>query len=396
MDADDVFLYIVAGAAEAARKDFRSASPLLQQALNKLTALQLANKRQPQSTLEEVLNDFERPIIEWWPGKLPGVVHEGEVSPSWTILYQRMPDETWVEEFLERRGAYRRLGKSLQEFQADIDQSAILTVQDICRNDPQIGAEVYRTVRRFLIKHPVTTAFDLHLELGNLPLIPMKIIHSFYESPERFERYSRHEERYWECPYCHGILNWIENGKFPRCARHSVCGKLYPDYQGRKPVEEKPGLLRLKWGVHRRVCVPGIPELELYDELEELRKRYPALLTIELWPGVDAYDIQLQFAGRQKTVWAVDMKDYADPVDLYHKIHEADYPCSGRLRWDQAFYVIPQYRISWNPHYITQFKRAAPLGQRYLPLGIEIVSRDQFLRRVRRKLSELEQNLQIV
>ncbi len=390
MDIDDVFLYVVAGAVEGARKDFRSSSPLLQQALNKLAALQLENQRQPQPTLEDVLNDFERPIKEWWPGKLPSVIREGEISPHWTILYQRMPDETWVEEFLEKRGASRRFGTSLQEFQADIDQSAILTVQDLCRNNPQIGEDVYRTVRRFLIRYPVTTAFHLHQELGSLPLIPQKTIYSFYESPSRFDRYSRYEGKYWECPYCHGVLNWIENGKLPRCARHSVCSKLSVDYQGRKPIEEKPGLLRLKWGVHRRICIPGIPELELYQELEALQKSHPGLLTLELWPGVDVFDVLIQFADRQKTMWAVDMKDYADPVALYHKIHEADYPRFGRFQWNLAFYVIPQYRISWNPRYITQFKRSAPGGQRYLPTGIEIVSRDQLLRRVRQKLSTLK------
>ena len=38
MDADEVFLYLVAGAVEGAQKGFRSPFPLFQQALNKLTA----------------------------------------------------------------------------------------------------------------------------------------------------------------------------------------------------------------------------------------------------------------------------------------------------------------------------------------------------------------------
>src|SRR5436190_1130201 len=313
MDADEVFLYLVAGVVEGAQKGFRSPSPLFQQALNKLTALQLTEGKILPPTFHDVLDELEKPLGEWWPGSLPSFVQQEEIRPTWSILYERTPDDHWVEEFLERRGVRLGIEQSLQEFQADIDQSAIKDVQDICRNDPQKLTIVYSTIRRFLIEHPVTTLFELQQTLGNFPLIPMKLVNSFYEAPERFERYAKYKGRYWLCPYCHGILNWGENGRIPRCARHSVCGKLSPDYRNTKPLDEMPGLIRLKWGLHRRVCIPGLPEVELYDWCEKQRAVHPGLLvSVILWPGVDRYDLQLCFCDGE--VWAVDVKDYADPI----------------------------------------------------------------------------------
>ncbi len=393
MDADEVFLYLVAGAVEGAQKGFRSPSPLFQQALNKLTALQLIAGKTLPLTFNDVLDELEKPIGIWWPGPLPSFVKQEEIRPTWSILYERTPDDHWVEEFLERRGVRLRIGQPLQEFQADIDQSAIKDVQDICRKDPQALASVYSAIRRFLIEYPVTTLFELQQALGNFPQIPMKLINSFYEAPERFERYARYEGRYWLCSYCHGILNWGENGRTPRCARHSVCGKLFPDYRDRKPLVERHGLIRLKWGLHRRVCIPGIPEIELYEYAEQLHRAHPALLvSVILWPGVDRYDLQLRFA--DGAVWAVDVKDYADPIGLYRKLHEhedsADIFDLGPLKWTQGFYVVPQYRLDWDRTYIDQFKRAAPQGQKPLPPRIQIVGQKRFQERVQEKLRELK------
>ncbi len=393
MDADEVFLYLVAGVVEGAQKGFRSPSPLFQQALNKLTALQLTEGKTLPPTFSDVLDELEKPLGEWWPGIPPSFVQQEEIRPTWSILYERTPDDHWVEEFLERRGVRLGLEQSLQEFQADIDQSAIKDVQDICRNDPQKLAIVYATIRRFLIEHPVTTLFELQQTLGNFPLIPMKLVNSFYEAPERFERYAKHKGRYWLCPYCRGILNWGENGRIPRCARHSVCGKLSPDYRNKKPLAEKPGLIRLKWGLHRRVCIPGIPEVELYDWCEKQRVVHPCLLVaVILWPGVDRYDLQLCFCDGE--VWAVDVKDYADPIALYRKLHEHEHSADifdlGTLKWTQGFYVVPQYRLDWDHTYIDQFKRAAPKGQKPLPPNIQIVGQKRFQERVQEKLRGLK------
>jgi REase associating with pPIWI_RE len=393
MDPDDVFLYLVAGVTEAFYTGSRSQSALLRQALNKFTALQMVNRIQPHSSLSAILEDLEEPIMDWWPGQLPNVIQTGEVGAAWSVFFDGSPDE-WVEDFLAQKGVQRRFWQSLQELQADIDQSAIKVVQKICRDTPQVLSSIYCTIRRFLIEHPVTTIFELQQALGNFPEIPTRIINSFYEAPDRFERYSRQQGYYWLCPYCHGILNWAENGKIPRCARHSVCGRLHPRYEKRTRLDEKPGLVRLKWGLHRRVCIPGIPEIELYEWVRDQQKCHPPLVTaVDLWPGADQYDLRICFV--DDDIWGIDVKDYADPVDLYRKIrkpgktNEVYFYNQGELKWSQAFFVVPQYRLDWNPHYIEFFKRAEPSRQHALPPNIQIKSIKQFRQTMQQKLARL-------
>src|ERR1700694_2299276 len=100
MDADEVFLYLVAGVVEDAQKGVRTLSPLFQQALNKLTALQLAQGKALPQTLNDVLDELEKPIGVWWPGVLPSFVKQEEIRPTWSILYERTPNDQWVDEFL--------------------------------------------------------------------------------------------------------------------------------------------------------------------------------------------------------------------------------------------------------------------------------------------------------
>ena len=154
-----------------------------------------------------------------------------------------------------------------------------------------------------------------------------------------------------------------------------------------------PGLIPLKWGLHRRVCIPGLPEVELYDWCEKQRAVHPGLLvSVILWPGVDRYDLQLCFCDGE--VWAVDVKDYADPIALYRKLHEHEHSADifdlGTLKWTQGFYAIPQYRLNWNHTYTDQFKRAAPKGQKPLPPNIQIVGQKRFQERVQEKLRGLK------
>lgn len=383
---DDVFSYLVGGVAEASKKNFRYPYPLLfQQALNKLSTRQLQYGKEP-FPLRDQLVLFEEPIGTWWPGPLPEDV-ESNLGTSFTLLYDGQP-EAWVWDFLDERGAKFLSPESLQYFQADIDQSAIREVQDTCRKATPQLVDVYVAVRRFLIEHPATTLFEFHQALGRFPQLAMKLINSFYETPDIFERYGKYDGCYWLCPYCRGILNW-KDGRFPQCARHSVCGRLFPDYQGRQPLTERPDLIRLKWGLHRRVCIPGIPEIRLFDWLDNLRTQQRGLDLLQLWPGVDRYDLQLRFADG-KTVWAIDIKDYSEPIELYQKIHEQSLYDLGDLKWTQGFYIIPQYRLRWNPHYLKQFKQAAGKGKRALPANIDIVSEEQFRNRVLRKLQTFQ------
>lgn len=279
--------------------------------------------------------------------------------------------------------------KSLQLFQADIDQSAILEVMNICGKTNPPLTQVYTTVRRFIIENPWTTLSTLQQALGSIPQLPLDLINSFYETPASFSRLAKRHGSYWQCPHCEGILNWIEGEVTPRCARHSVCGKLFPDYQGMVPLAERFDLLRLKWGLHRRVCVPGLAEIKLFRWLEDLKKSKTEIQDIILWPEVDQYDIQVVFQDTPPFVVAIDVKDYDNPIQLANKIREDKRPNFGSLRWDLWMYVVPQYRMQWNARYIRQCKSqfGTSYGKSLLPTNVRIVHEEAFRRFVYKRLA---------
>lgn len=382
--ADDVFPYLVGGIAEASKTHFRYPyPPLFQQALNKLSVLQLLYGKNLPPELKDLLKLFEDPIGTWWPGSLPQEI-EQQMGNNFTLMYDGQP-EGWVWNYLGERGAKSLSPESLQYFQADIDQSAITEVMALCKAANPPLTDVYIAVRQFLIENPWTTLSILQQELGSYPQLPMKLINSFYETPDVFRRLAKRDGSYWLCPHCGGILSWEEHEILPRCARHSVCGKLFPGYQGRQALAERIDLVRLKWGIHRRVCIPGIPELKLFTWLETLKTLGSGLDDVLLWPGVDQYDLQLRF---RDEVWAVDVKDYENPAELFHKVQQDKLSKLGDLDWKKGFYVVPQYRIQWNSRYIQQVRQAGnkQKGKSLLPAGVEIVSEERFHERVRGQL----------
>lgn len=387
INAENVFSYLVGGVAEASKTQFRYPYPsLFRQALNQLSVLQLRHKQALPPEMKELLVMFESPIGDWWPGQPPRTLIE-QFGKESVLLYEGQPEQ-WVWNYLEKRGAKMLSPESLQFFQADIDQSSILEVMDICGKANPPLTQVYTTVRRFLIKHSWTTLSELQQELGSIPQLSMELINSFYETPADFNRLAKRKGSYWRCPHCDGILNWID-GNSPRCARHSVCGKLFPDYQGMQPLSERFDLLRLKWGLHRRVCVPGLAELKLFEWLEDLKKQRTGIRDVVLWPSVDQYDIQISFQDASNTVWAIDVKDYDSSVQLANKIREDKRSNFGSLSWSLWIYVVPQYRLQWNARYIHQCKSALknPQGKSLLPQNVRIMSEEAFRQLVYRKIA---------
>lgn len=350
----------------------------------------------PQANLNTLLKDLEKPICSWWPGPLPPLVQAEAERADWTLLFNNGPDEC-IDELLSEHGLRIHFGKSLQEFQADIDQSAIREIQQICRNNLPALEDTYCQIRRFLVDHPVTTYPELQIALGRILQIPFSLIERFYEPSAHFKSLAMKGGAYWLCPYCGGILNWNEEGTIPLCARHSVCGKLRPGYVRPQRFAEQPQLLRLKWSAHRRICIPGIPEIELYLWLCKMQKRHPdIIIEVRLWPEADRYDLLIRFAHQgQIETWAIDVKDYADPAELLRKIQHQDRPHEiffynqKPIAWQKAFFVVPQYRLDWDAQYLQRLHLIARQRGYALPSNIAFRSMQQFHEIVKRRLAQL-------
>ncbi len=375
--ADFILAYLAAGLVQAADNDFKYPyPPIWQQALNMLTVSQIRYAYPIPTTISQIVEMMETPLAEWWPGPPPETISP-ELMPVTTLVFGGQPDE-WVYEFLETQNLDGIADTSY--FQDEINQAGIRKILDLYRPEAETFGYAYVAVRRFLIENPVTTLAQIQQRLGALPLLRNKTVAEFYEPEEDFLDRASYQRQFWRCPHCGNILNWVEGA--PRCARHSICGRLTADYRARTPVTPTGDLLRLKRSVAQRVCVPGLPEVQLYDWACEQQAKDTGLLDVTLWPGVDRYDLRLVFS--DNTAWAIDVKDYADPTNLARQILGKSFYNMDPFRWDEGYYVFPQYRLEWNRSYVELFNRAASLPDSIVGLGML-----EFRQRVQRKISML-------
>jgi hypothetical protein len=139
------------------------------------------------------------------------------------------------------------------------------------------------------------------------------------------------------------------------------CGLLYRNRSGRfepityskfegidkvtkRPVTDHDFIL--KQTHQRRILIPGIPEMWLYEQL----KQHPSVKSVHLYPGIDRYDLRVEF--KTGLIDAIDIKDHSQPYSLQKILsyknalpHIDDYE-REQLRFDRFFFLIPQFRVS--------------------------------------------------
>ena len=113
--------------------------------------------------------------------------------------------------------------------------------------------------------------------------------------------------------------------------------------------------------------------MQLYRWLiDEIIPKQRSLQEVELWPGIDKYDLRLTF---RRSIWAVDVKDYKDPFSLGNHIQQDIRPPEQEdPLWNKWFYVYPTYRELQRPNYGDCVRRIAD----GLPANIFIMSVEEF------------------
>lgn len=374
---DHLFVYLTVGLLEFARNRFGYPyPPILQFALNQLAMRMILrhhkNPSNPQypSSIRQVLQLFQKKLCTWWPGDLPS-----GIDPDLPLLRDPLIDESSLDEqvlnFLENLVDSEVLpsGISLQETQALADQRWVRDLVVWAREDPDRRDAEYVMVRRFLIEHPWITDELLRSELSQLVYFDRKRIGEVYESADQFDHLARHDDHYWQCPHCKGLLSWTADR--PRCAKDAVCSRL-TDLRLAQRITPREDIRRLKWSIHTRVCVPGQIEVDL------TRRLIQAGFTVALWPGGDRYDLRVILPGNE--IWAVDVKDYESPVALADHISRHPFPRfdgAPSLNWNRAFYVVPAYRTLLVPGYVRLLKDQLPRSSQ---VNIDIMNDEQFYR----------------
>lgn len=343
-----------------------------------MNALSLCMTDYPK-TFPDLLTMFEKPVQDWWcAGDIPD-----SFDQRLRLVYMGQITEA-LEDFLtdaELRGV------NLKQIMLHVDNlpfrkfyEQMSAAYDQAQLDEQITIEAkYAHVRMFLIQHPFTTPAALRREFG----LQWELIDKFYISVEPDSYVYQSDDAVWDCPTC-GALKSNRGGE-PISIKPEICQNRCPSISTWQQVLIEPHLKVVSEGILRRIVIPGRVELDLCAHLQGIQTRFTTLNLPRIYPGVDAYDIQLHFGDGE--TWAVDVKDYRDPIALGREIKGGPfhYPQDNRLYWDHFYYVIPNERESSYPGYCDKVRYEADLEG-----PIHILPLSGFCHKVEKKAWEIE------
>lgn len=145
------------------------------------------------------------------------------------------------------------------------------------------------------------------------------------------------------CPRCGWTLEWLGRHQQYAICYSDLCSRLFPRLQTEcEWIPYRPGAWRTTSGIQKSIVAPERILLTLKQQLDEVGAE-----TL-LWCGVDNYDLWAKLPNGQR--FAIDLKDYSNPADLASVLK----PFKNYPEWDEAYYVIPDYRH--NPHYMKRFQ----------------------------------------
>jgi hypothetical protein len=181
---------------------------------------------------------------------------------------------------------------------------------------------------------------------------------------------------YTTCRRCLTLLTPLADGGW-WCERDQ-CRKQGTPVPGPALAAQETGQLhQLARPLRQFVTGPGRAELDLEAGLRSLR------LQVEMWPGFDAYDLRITFPDGH--VWAVDVKDWANPALLGREAA----PVRPEPPYDEAFWVVPRHRVDARPGYLAVYRRNRPEGARHLPL----LTDRELLKAAKRRLRDVTHGL---
>jgi hypothetical protein len=375
--SSDKFDYLLIGVKEyLASKQKYPYPDLLHQGMNALS-LEIKKSFSFPKTMQGFLDLLEQPVEDYCPSNwIPsefdsdfGLLDMGSLSEE--------ANDYLTEILLAKDGSWQYASTLVKQLEIDNQKfTRILNkLRDVYHQDnPEQAQKEYLIFRPFLVKHQYATEREIGKVFRRTKYISPEEVGELYEDYEA-------DRDYWYCDRC-GILT-EQNGQL-KGLKPRLCGSHHQNLSYVRRINGEVGLCRIKDGIHQRVCFPGIPELNLYDALEELKAEHPDYLQeVYLYPGVDRYDIQLRFS--DETVWAIDFKDVRNPYKLVKNL-KGLYG-EGSLRYNNSFYVISDRCVDNYPDYTKIAKEEAKL----LPKQTQVISDKVFRQQVQQKITQLQQ-----
>ena len=297
----------------------------LQRGLDRLNAYCFRKEFPLVLSMVELFEWCRRPFSEW-----PLNYELAELDGSDILL-----DETFTT------GICDSLACVSSDIDADLSEQLFIdAVFSLCKKAKK--QESYVAFRRLFIEHPVLTDLTFHEQFLLQPSLKLlkELLSEAYELAS--EEYLFDDGYYYGCPYCNGLLLPLRNGQRSVC-ENEFCRRT-PKFKQPLPYQPDQGVKRLKRGLRRYISLPGQAEVWLAQQLSDLR------IAVELWPEFDSYDICARFPDG-KTVWAIDVKDWANPYLLAHHVE----PIPQNPPWTRAYYAFPEKRRLFRPDYPRAF-----------------------------------------
>lgn len=325
-----------------------------QRALDHTALACLRRRAEPPRSIPELLEWCRNRPLTDWPVDLPAdaVAPEDRFLDEESGLPTELTREWWVQPGDTPARLHHR----------DVVRWALRT----CR---QHGPEPYAAFRRLLVRQPVLTHTEWFSVITDPLLMDVReLLGSIYqEVPPGLVRPGRGCA---ECLHCGMLLTPVGEADW-WCERDS-CRSLGPEPEIGRIIgpEQCNGLVQLDRPLRQFVSRPGRTALDLEAGLTRLGA------TVRMWPLTDAYPMWVGFPDGH--VWALDIKDWAHPGLLGRTAAtvRADPP------YDEAFWVVPGYRVTARPDYLAVFHRHRPPGAG----GLTLLPEDEVLRRAELRL----------
>jgi len=353
-EADLIISLLATGLIQAHRQVFYGAPlsvpypPALQRGLDRLSLAAIRSRVPAPAGVPELVRWCHEPVRSW-PVALGGEELAGEI-----LMDLGVPTRACHEWAVDAADVESEL----------FENEVIAGVRRVCRAAGR--QDSYVAFRHLVISTPVLSELEFQQKLMDpaLSVVASMLKQCYPVAPVE----CRHDDLVTCCADCGNLLVGSAAGLTcvdDRCTRKSAVrlGRSLP---------VAGGVRWLAAPVRTFVASPGRAELRLRDALLRLGA------DVELWPNFDAYDLRIVFPGDD--VWAVDVKDWSNPVRLARRLHRIP----PEPHWDLSFIVPAREAVAAWPGYISTL-RTRSQGVRRGP-GMAIVSEQQLTTRVRKKL----------
>lgn len=321
----------------------------LQRGLDRLVAAQLRRGLIPVQGIPELIRWSQRPLAEW-ELDLP--------SDSFGTEDRLLDDQIPTDICNDWSCASPDVEAELAERQF------MQSVFEVCR---ALGdANVYADFRYLLIDQPVLTEAEFqqkkHIQFRDLA----EQLEAAYRPAPAMCLYN---DAFHCCSICHNLL--IRTTKGGLICENERCRTAGSISGHQIPMHEEPRWLNRS--LRRFISAPGLAEIRLARKLEQLG------LDVELWPEFDRYDLRIKFPNDD--VWAIDVKDWANPFILARQVR----PIPVEPSWSHAYFVFPNERRKQRPDYMRAFRNHCRILNSLTDAAFE----DEIIRKIRKRIEEV-------